>query len=134
MTDIYRVLLSDIDLKGYVMLRAPLKKSKAYQAGDCYIADKIKLTLSPKGDLVLVSTTLTVLVVESESDMDSLELSQKQHEPLVDFKNELEANQGADEKALYLAQGEAEVPTLSSTKQILGRAEAQLREWAEGQG
>jgi len=74
-TDIYRVLLADIDLKGYVMLRAPLKTIKVYQSGDCYIADKIKLTLSPKGEVVLNSTTLTVLEVESECDMDSLELS-----------------------------------------------------------
>jgi hypothetical protein len=42
--------------------------------------------------VVLNSTTLTVLEVESECDMDSLELSQKQHDHMIELKTELEAN------------------------------------------
>lgn len=46
-------------------------------ASDCYVADKIKLTLNAKGEVVLLSTSLTVLRAESEDNftVESLELS-----------------------------------------------------------
>ena len=50
-----------------------------------FLVDKIGLTINPKGEVLLVSSTLTVFRVESEEDsdsfsVDSLELSQKQRE------------------------------------------------------
>ena len=48
--------------------------------------DKIGLTINPKGEVLLVSSTLTVFRVESDEDnsdsfsVESLELSQKQRE------------------------------------------------------
>jgi hypothetical protein len=49
------------------------------------LVDKIGLTINPKGEVLLVSSTLTVFRVESDEDSDSfsvesLELSQKQRE------------------------------------------------------
>jgi hypothetical protein len=51
-----------------------------------FLVDKIGLTINPKGEVLLVSSTLTVFRVESDEDnsdsfsVESLELSQKQRE------------------------------------------------------
>jgi len=47
--------------------------------GDAYLADKIKLSINKLGEVILISTSLTVLRVESEEThtVESMELSQK---------------------------------------------------------
>lgn len=127
-TDIYRVAFEDVAVKGHLMLKAPLKVIRRFSEGDCYIADKIKLVLTPKREFVLISTTLTVLTLESDEDIDSLELSQKQHD-IIDFNNNYEC------KMLDLSAfcpEASEVPVLSSSKQIEQRANAQFAEWTQG--
>ena len=49
--------------------------------GEQYLADKIKLVLNKQGEIVLISTSLTVLRVETDEpcSVESMELSQKQH-------------------------------------------------------
>lgn len=49
--------------------------------GEQYLADKIKLVLNKNGEIVLISTSLTVLRVETDEpcSVESMELSQKQH-------------------------------------------------------
>ena len=52
-----------------------------YQPGDAYLADKIKLMINRLNEVVLISTSLTVLRVETDEThtIESMELSQKQH-------------------------------------------------------
>lgn len=57
-----------------------MSKKCALKEGDEYLADRIKLLVNVQGEVVLVSTSLTVLRVESEessSDIESMHLSQK---------------------------------------------------------
>jgi len=64
-----------------------VEENKTKEApGKAFLADKIGLTINAKGEVLLVSSTLTVFRVESdEADSDnfsvqSFELSQKQRE------------------------------------------------------
>ena len=53
-----------------------------FEPNDQYLADKVKLVVNPKGEVILISTSLTVLRVESDEaySVESMELSQKQRE------------------------------------------------------
>jgi hypothetical protein len=46
------------------------------------LIDKVKLVINPKAEVILISTTLTVLRSESDEsfEVESLSLSQKQHD------------------------------------------------------
>ena len=52
-----------------------------FQPGDAYLADKIKLMINRLNEVVLISTSLTVLRVETDEShtIESMELSQKQY-------------------------------------------------------
>ena len=84
-TDVYKVHLTDIDKPGFLLLRAHLKKRPEFKQGDAYLVDKVKLIVNRKTELILQSTTLTVLRSESEDSftVESLELSQKQHDEAI---------------------------------------------------
>jgi len=62
-------------------LKHPKSRQIKFSPGDQYLADKIKLQINRLGEIVLVSTSLTVLRVETDEPhtVDSMELSQKQH-------------------------------------------------------
>ena len=70
-----------------------IKAKEASNTGKAFLADKIGLTINAKGEVLLVSSTLTVFRVESdEADSDnfsvqSFELSQKQREFGEDYDN-----------------------------------------------
>ena len=51
-----------------------------FTANDQLLADKVKLVINQKGEVILISTSLTVLRVEidEEYSVESMELSQKQ--------------------------------------------------------
>ena len=53
-----------------------------FEPNDQYLADKVKLLVNPKGEVVLISTSLTVLRVETDEthSVESLEFSQKQRD------------------------------------------------------
>jgi len=74
---IYNVSLEDVGIRGFILLKHPKKILMDFVAGDAYVADKIKLTLNTKAEVVLLSTSLTVLRSESEDNftVESLELS-----------------------------------------------------------
>ena len=78
-TDVYKINLVDIDTAAFVLLKSHQKKRKIFEQGDCYLIDKVKVVINPKAEVVLVSTTLTVLRSESDDSftVESLELSQK---------------------------------------------------------
>ncbi len=59
MKSIYNVTFRDIDTTGFILLKHRYPFS--FKVGDCYIADKIKLVLNAKAELVLKATSLTVL-------------------------------------------------------------------------
>lgn len=52
-----------------------------FEVGENYIADKIKLVINRLNEVILISTTNTVLRMESDESytIESMELSQKQH-------------------------------------------------------
>lgn len=75
--NIYNVTLKDVDIRGFLLLKHQKKNLMDFTTSDCYVADKIKLTLNTKREVVLLSTSLTVLRAESEDNftVESLELS-----------------------------------------------------------
>ena len=65
-------------------------EEEASSKGKSFLVDRIGLTINTKGEVLLVSSTLTVFRVESDEDnsdfsVDSLELSQKQREYATDY-------------------------------------------------
>ena len=78
-TDIYKITLTDIGVKGFILLKHLKKMTVDYKVNDNFVIDKVKLVVNPKGEVVLISTSLTVLRAESEESFteESLELSQK---------------------------------------------------------
>lgn len=119
-TDIYRVAFEDIDSKGYLMLKCTKRSRVDFKSGESFLVDKAKLVLNPRNELVLVSTSLTVLTKETEDsfEVDSLELSQKQlDERMIDFSNELAEGDQVRPSYITVDQDD-EVPYLTSTKQI----------------
>ena len=73
----YYVTLTDADIKGFLLLKHQRRNQMDFNAGDQFIADKIKLSLNAKHEVVLFSTSLTVLRSESDENftVESLELS-----------------------------------------------------------
>ena len=65
-----------------------------FEANDSYLADKVKLIVNPKGEIILISTSLTVLRVESDEaySVESMELSQKQRDIRDDANGEFHAS------------------------------------------
>lgn len=78
-TDVYKITIVDIDKQAFVTLKSHKNKRSTFAAGDTYVIDKVKLVINPKDEVVLVSTSLTVLRSESEDSftVESLEMSQK---------------------------------------------------------
>lgn len=65
-----------------------------FEANDQYLADKVKLIVNPKGEVILISTSLTVLRVESDESysVESMELSQKQRDIRDDANGEFHSS------------------------------------------
>jgi len=71
--------------RAYLLLKYSKKKNLSVEEGANYLIDKIKMVLNKKGEIVLISTSLTVLIQysmfkaedEDSFDVESLELSQK---------------------------------------------------------
>ena len=90
MTDVYRIELTDIQphKKAYLLVKYLKKKKLNVKEESNYLIDKIKLVINKKGEIVLISTSLTVMIEynlfrpedEDSYDVDSLELSQEQEE------------------------------------------------------
>ena len=118
-TDVYRAELLDIGQKCFLLLKHArsrkldfgVEENKTKEAsnhkeasnpGKAFLADKIGLTINAKGEVLLVSSTLTVFRVESdEADSDnfsvqSFELSQKQREfgEVIDVYGDYAADKG----------------------------------------
>lgn len=84
-TDIYKAELIDIQQKCFLLLKHNKTKKldfeeEATSKGKSFLVDRIGLTINAKGEVLLVSSTLTVFRVESDEDasdfsVDSLELS-----------------------------------------------------------
>jgi len=80
-TDIYKAKLVDIDMRAFVLLKSHKSNRYTFKPGDNFLIDKVKLVINQKAEIILISTTLTVLRSESEEsfEVESLNLSQKQH-------------------------------------------------------
>lgn len=78
-TDVYKISLVDVEQPSFLLLKSHKKNRSHFQQGDTYLIDKVKLVINPRAEVVLESTTLTVLRSESEDSftVESLELSQK---------------------------------------------------------
>jgi len=79
LTQIYKIMLPDINKKGFLLLKHPKSKTKnvldSVRVHEQYLLDRAKVELNVKGELIVSSTTLTVLREESEESVASLELS-----------------------------------------------------------
>jgi hypothetical protein len=99
-TDIYKAVLVDIDTHAFVLLKCHRNSRTLFNSGDNYLIDKVKLVINPKAEVILISTTLTVLRNESDEsfDVESLGLSQKQHDDAIidQQSNEMLAREGRD--------------------------------------
>ena len=80
-TDVYRCQIVDMQQRAFIVLKHPKKRLMELKSGDTYLVDKIKLMINRMGELVLISTSVTVLRVESDEThtIESMELSQKQY-------------------------------------------------------
>jgi len=78
-TDIYKATLVDIDTHAFVLLKCHRSGRNVFNSGDSYLIDKVKLIINQKAEVILISTTLTVLRSESDEsfEVESLGLSQK---------------------------------------------------------
>ena len=80
-TDIYRCQIVDIQKRAFIVLKHLRSRPVKFEVGDQYLADKVKLVINKLGELVLISTSVSVLRVETDEpcSVESMELSQKQH-------------------------------------------------------
>jgi hypothetical protein len=89
--DIYKIELTDTNKRGYLLLKHAKGKLYDLITSENYIVDRIKLIINKKGEIVLISTSLTSksfpyliydIVFRAESDetfeVESLELSQRE--------------------------------------------------------
>jgi len=65
-TDIYRCTVKDIGKRAFIVLKHPKSRPMKFAVGDEYLADKVKLQINRLGEVVLISTSLTVLRVETD--------------------------------------------------------------------
>lgn len=65
-TDIYKVHIVNLVRNGFLLLKRQKSRKMDFETNDQYLADKVKLIVNPKGEVVLISTSLTVLRVESD--------------------------------------------------------------------
>ena len=81
-TEVYKVQLIDISKYAYLLLKHYKKRRFDLSDGETYLIDKVKLTVNPKGVIVLISTSLTALRREEEEDdsEESIHLSQKERD------------------------------------------------------
>jgi len=77
--NIFKVEIVDIQKKGFLMLKHPKSKNFTLLDSYTYIFDKVKLIVNKKGELVISSTTSTVIREEKEDTftVESLEFSQR---------------------------------------------------------
>lgn len=141
-TDIYKATLVDIDTHAFVLLKCHRNSRNTFNSGDSYLIDKVKLVINPKAEVILISTSLTVLRSESDEsfEVDSLSLSQKQHDDAImdDQSNEMLAKEGREAfqemlKIPYIMIDETtdEPPLFTSIKQIKTESERILLEWSK---
>ena len=76
-TDIYKATLIDIDTHAFVLLKCHKSGRHIFNSGDSYLIDKVKLVINPKAEVILISTTLTVLRSESDEsfEVESISMS-----------------------------------------------------------
>lgn len=69
----------DIDTHAFILLKCHKNSRNVFNSGENYLIDKVKLIINPKAEVILISTTLTVLRSESDEsfEVESLNLSQK---------------------------------------------------------
>ena len=80
MTDLYKLELTDLmpHRRAYLLLRYSKQKDLKVTSGASYLIDKIKLIINKKGEIILISTNLTVCLqsrMMKEDDEDSLDIN-----------------------------------------------------------
>lgn len=61
MRQIYKVDITDLERKGYVMIKHDKDKSFRLVDDLTYILDNVKLVINKKGEVVLCSTSQTII-------------------------------------------------------------------------
>jgi hypothetical protein len=60
--DIYKIEITDIDKRGYLLLKHEKTKQFQILEGVNYLIDRAKLVINKKGEVIIVSTASTVLL------------------------------------------------------------------------
>ena len=78
---IYKVELSDVFRKGYLVVKGLRGKKIRLLDGANYVLDQVKLVVNKKGEVLLMSSRSTVIREEEDTfEVESLELSQREEE------------------------------------------------------
>jgi len=86
-TDVFKIELTDLVFpaspkRGYLILRHNKNKKMIITEGENFIADKVKVVINKKGEVVVISTSVTVFRAEQDDTftVGSFELSQKEED------------------------------------------------------
>ena len=73
----YKISIVNLGRNGFLLLKRQKNRQMDFAANDQLLADKVKLVINQKGEVILISTSLTVLRVEidEEYSVESMELS-----------------------------------------------------------
>jgi hypothetical protein len=63
---VFKVQLVDIDKRGYLLLKHSKSKKIELKDNENFLVDKVKLIINKKGEIVLISTSLTVSIIISK--------------------------------------------------------------------
>ena len=76
-TNVYKVHIVNMQRTGYLLLKHSKSQKLSLNPGDNYVANKVRLMINTHAEVVLISTSLTVLRQETEETLtpDSIELS-----------------------------------------------------------
>ncbi|CDW83715.1 UNKNOWN [Stylonychia lemnae] len=127
---IFKVEITDIEKRGYLMIKNNKSRTLALIDGQNYLLDKVKLIVNKRGEIVLSSTSVTAIREEKEDTftVESLELSQREHDQSKEIKG-MNRDEGSDAEnnfAISNFMGGAqnqELVVFQSTKQIITHCE-----------
>ena len=67
-TDVYKISIVNLGRNGFLLLKRQKHRQMDFAANDQLLADKVKLVINQKGEVILISTSLTVLRVEIDEE------------------------------------------------------------------
>ncbi len=84
---IYRVEITDLEKKGFFMIKRRKSQDLRLVEEQTYVVDKVKLCINKKGEVVITSTQKTTIQEEKDDTftIHSLELSQHYDQDIEEY-------------------------------------------------